>query len=191
MPNPPRRQTNSSVRDREHLTPTEVELLIEAAKHQGRHGARDALAIRMAYAHGLRASELCNLRWTQVDLREGRLHVTRLKRGSPSTHPLQSDEIRALRKLQGANPHGLYVFVNERGTVLSPQSFGKIVRRAGAAAKLGLLTHPHMLRHATGFAMVNMGYDIRHIQVYLGHRSIQHTARYAQLSAAAFNNLRL
>jgi len=96
---PPPRRKNSEVRSREHLTPDEVEQLINAAKSVGRHGHRDATLILMAYRHGLRVSELVAIRWDMVDLKQGLLHVSRLKNGVTSTHPLRGPELRALRKL--------------------------------------------------------------------------------------------
>src|SRR5262249_5083737 len=100
---------NASVaRTRRYLTGREVERLIEAARRHSRYGHRDATMILIAYRHGLRASELCDLQWHQVELNAGRLHVRRSKRGTPSVHPMQGDEIRALRRLQReqeASPH--------------------------------------------------------------------------------------
>src|SRR5215510_7411826 len=79
-----------------YLTPKEVEKLIKAAR-AGRYGARDGLAVLMAYRHGLRAGELAGLRWDQVDFDHGLLHVRRLKNGIDSTHPISGEELRALR----------------------------------------------------------------------------------------------
>src|SRR6267154_6719383 len=109
----PRRLPNSAYRVREYLTEKEVDRLIEAARKRGRNCQRDAAAILLAYRHGLRATELCALRWSQVDLRHGRLHVNRAKGGIESVHPLHGPELRALRPLQGSSP---YVFVTESGT---------------------------------------------------------------------------
>ena len=72
-----RRLPNSAYRVREYLTEKEVDRLIEAARRRGRNGPRDAAAILLAYRHGLRAAELCSLKWSQIDLRNGRLHVNR------------------------------------------------------------------------------------------------------------------
>src|SRR6266536_2896338 len=83
-----RRLPNATYRPREYLTEKEVDRLIEAARKRGRNGARDACAILLAYRHGLRAQELCQLRWSQIDLRHGRLHVNRAKGGIESVHPL-------------------------------------------------------------------------------------------------------
>jgi integrase len=71
-----------------------------AARKSGRYGHRDATMILIAFRHGLRASELCDLRWSEIELATGRLHVRRVKNGSPSVHQLQGDELRALRRLQ-------------------------------------------------------------------------------------------
>src|SRR5215468_8891440 len=83
----PRRLPNSAYRVREYLTEKELDRLIEAAKRRGRNGPRDACAILVAYRHGLRAQELCSLRWSQIDLRNGRLHVNRIKGEIESVHP--------------------------------------------------------------------------------------------------------
>src|SRR5262249_46842341 len=116
----PRRKSNSAYRQREYLTEAEVERLIETARKRGRNGPRDSAAILFAYRHGLRAQELCQLRWAQVDLRSGRLHVNRAKGGIESLHPLHGPELRALRALQGKSP---YVFVTEAATPVPPPSF--------------------------------------------------------------------
>ena len=81
------RPKNADVRTREHLTPSEVEQLAQAARKRGRYGHRDALAIRLASRHGFRVSELCELRWDQIDLRAGLVHVTRKKNDVASAHP--------------------------------------------------------------------------------------------------------
>ena len=89
----PRRPKNAELRTREHLTPDEAELLIEAAK-RNRHGQRDGLMVLLAYRHGLRAAEVVDLRWEQVDFKTASLHVRRVKNGTPSTHPLTGRELR-------------------------------------------------------------------------------------------------
>ena len=147
---------NASVtRTRRYLTGREVEKLIEAARKHGRYGHRDATMILIAYRHGLRASEVCDLQWHQVELNAGRLHVRRAKRGTPSVHPLQGDEIRALRRLQREQEPAPYVFASERGGPMSAKSFGTLIARLGARAGMPFAIFPHMLRHACGFALAN------------------------------------
>src|SRR3974377_1895937 len=84
----PRRLPNSAYRQREYLTENEVERLLDAARKRGRNSTRDSAAILLAYRHGLRARELCSLRWAQVDLRHGRLHVNRAKGGVQSVNQM-------------------------------------------------------------------------------------------------------
>jgi type 1 fimbriae regulatory protein FimB/type 1 fimbriae regulatory protein FimE len=182
------RPKNSDVRVREHLTPGEVAALAAAARKRGRYGQRDALAIRMAARHGLRVSELCELRWDQVDLAAGLLHVSRKKNGVPSTHPLNGDEMRALRQLRRDWPDGRHVFMTERGGPFTRGGFAKMVEKAGREAGMGFPVHMHMLRHACGYYYANRGEDTRSLQLWLGHKSIQHTVRYAELNAERFKD---
>jgi type 1 fimbriae regulatory protein FimB/type 1 fimbriae regulatory protein FimE len=100
----------------------EVETLMEAAKR-----------CLIVFRHGLRASELCDLRWDQVEFGAAVLHVRRVKNGTPSTHPLRGDELRALRRLQRESESSPFVFVSERGspftaffTVDETRDFGEI-----------------------------------------------------------------
>lgn len=183
---PPRKRPNTYWRSRAYLTATEVESLIRMAKRLGRHGHRDATMIQLAYRHGLRVAELIALRWDQVDLRNGLLHARRQKHGLPSTHPLYGVELRALRQLVWMYPDTPSVFVTERKGPMTDSTFRKIIARAGARAQLGFPVHPHMLRHATGFKLANDGHDTRAIQHYLGHKNIQYTVRYTELSAQRF-----
>jgi integrase len=185
----PRRKPNAEYRSREHLTEREVERLIEAVKgNRWRH--RDATMVLIAFRHGLRASELVDLRWEQVDLEHALLHVRRLTNGSPATHPLTGKELRALRRLQREqDTKSPFVFTSERGAPFSRRGFQAMVERAGKAAGFDMKIHPHMLRHACGFKLANDGVDTRTIHAYLGHKSIQHTVRYTELAPTRFKSL--
>ena len=184
----PVRPKNADVRTREYLTDDEVQRLIEAAK-ANRHGQRDATMILVAYRHGLRASELTDLRWDQVEFTSATLHVRRVKQGTPSTHPILGDELRALRRLQREqDPKSPFVFTSERGTPFTTAGFARMIERAGIEASFGFKAHPHMLRHACGYALANKGHDTRALQAYLGHKNIQHTVRYTELSPARFKD---
>ena len=184
----PRRLPNADLRTREHLIEAEVERLMAVAKNN-RHGHRDATMVLLAYRHGLRASELVDLRWDQVDLRTATLHVRRVKKGTPSTHPVPGDELRALRRLmREQEPKSPFVFTSERGAPFTTAGFARMVERAGSEAKFGFKAHPHMLRHACGFALANRGHDTRALQAYLGHRNIQHTVRYTELAPTRFKD---
>ncbi|WP_440030412.1 tyrosine-type recombinase/integrase [Chromobacterium amazonense] len=117
----PVRRANATYRNREYLVEKEVTALMEAAARIDRHRARDATLILIAYQHGLRVSELVSLRWDQVDLSQGLLHVVRRKHGIASVHPLRGPELRALRRLQRDYPDTAYVFVSERKAPLTAQ----------------------------------------------------------------------
>jgi integrase len=183
-----RRRPNAELRTREYLTEAEVERLMTAAK-ENRWGHRDATMLLVAYRHGLRASELVDLRWNQVEFKTASLHVRRAKQGSPSTHPILGDELRALRRLQREQvPRSPFVFTSERGAPFTTAGFARIVERAGRAAMLAFKTHPHMLRHACGYALANKGHDTRALQAYLGHKNIQHTVRYTELVPTRFKD---
>ncbi len=160
---------------------------MDSAKRTGRHGHRDATLILLAYRHGLRVTELVSLRWDQIDLKQGLLHVHRIKNGTASTHPIRGPEIRALRKLQREYPDTPYVFVTERKGPMTTSTIRKMVSRAGEKSAIGFPVHPHMLRHACGFKLANDGQDTRALQHYLGHKNIQHTVRYTELSSERFN----
>jgi type 1 fimbriae regulatory protein FimB/type 1 fimbriae regulatory protein FimE len=184
----PRRRPNADLRTREYLTEGEVERLLVATKGN-RWGHRDGTMILVAYRHGFRAAELVDLRWDQIDFATATLHVRRVKRGSPSTHPIHGDELRRLRRLQREQkPKSPFVFTSERGSPFTTAGFARMVERAGAEARLGFKAHPHMLRHACGFALAAKGHDTRALQAYLGHKNIQHTVRYTELSPTRFKD---
>lgn len=185
---PPRRRRNSEVRTREYLTEPEVEKLITAAGKVGRHAHRDSTMLLLAFRHALRVSELVSLRWDQIELGQGLLHVNRLKNGTASAHPVRGPELRALRRLRRDYPNSPYVFAGERKGPLTPSSVRKIVARAGKAAGIEFPVHPHMLRHAAGYKLANDGQDTRAIQHYLGHKNITHTVRYTELSPDRFRD---
>jgi type 1 fimbriae regulatory protein FimB/type 1 fimbriae regulatory protein FimE len=184
----PIRRKNAELRTREYLTDDEVQSLITAAK-ANRYGRRDGTMILVAYRHGFRASELTDLRWDQVEFSAAALHVRRVKQGTPSTHPILGDELRALRKLQREQKtKSPFVFTSERGSPFTTAGFARMVERTGTAAKLRFKVHPHMLRHACGYALANRGHDTRAVQAYLGHKNIQHTVRYTELSPSRFKD---
>src|SRR5262245_32729522 len=85
----------------------------------------------------------------------------------------------------GSTRQGRFVFISERGAPF-PQRFFKML--AGAAESIGMAgVHPHLLRHATGFKLVNQGVDTRTLAAYLGHRQIANTARYTKMDARRFD----
>jgi integrase len=133
----PTRPANAALRSREYLTPAEVDKLIKTAR-DGRYGHRDATLILVAFRHGLRAAEICDLEWSQVEFgRAASLHVRRVKNGKPSVHPLRGDEIRALRELRRQYPDSAFVFGTERGGPFTTDAVNRLVKRIGERAGFG------------------------------------------------------
>jgi type 1 fimbriae regulatory protein FimB/type 1 fimbriae regulatory protein FimE len=172
----------------------EIERLVKAAG-QGFYGHRDQTAILICFRHGLRASELCALTWDDVtDLAHANratLNVRRLKGSISGAHPLEPDEVTALRALRKARPDDVYVFTTERGGPMTPAGFRKALSRLGKAAGLASLKiHPHMLRHSTGYALANRdGVTTRDVAEVLGHANMANTKRYAALNANRFRGI--
>jgi len=180
------------MRDRKHLVSAEVEKLLAATKGS-RNAARDRCFLLLMFRHGLRVSEACGLLVSQVDTDSRVLHVTRLKHGLSTTHPLRGDELRVIKawladraKMQ---PETEAFFVSERRGPLSRKTAWVMLRTYSDRAGLSVDAHPHMLRHACGFALADQGADTRLIQDYLGHRNIQHTVRYTATNPARFEQL--
>jgi type 1 fimbriae regulatory protein FimB len=174
-------------RGKDFLTEAEIDRFLDAAR-RGRHGVRDSLMMLMTYRHGLRVSELIDLRLKDLDLDTGRLFIRR-KKGSLSTHqPIEGDELRALRawfreREQRRDARSSYLFLSERGP-LTRQAVNYLVAAIGKRAKLRFHVHPHMLRDSTGYYLANRGYDTRLVQDYLGHKNITHTVKYTRTAAA-------
>ena len=97
-------------------------------------------------------------------------------------------EAEAGRLQREQDPKSPFVFTSERGAPFTTAGFARMVERAGVEAELGFKAHPHMLRHACGYALANKGHDTRALQAYLGHKNIQHTVRYTELSPARFKD---
>jgi len=107
-----------------------------------------------------------------VDLKRGLLHVSRLKNGIDTVHPLRGPELRALRKLKRDYPDTPYIFVTERSGPMTDSNVRKMVKRAVDNAKIGFLVLPHLLRHSAGYKLANDGQDTRAIQHYMGYKNI-------------------
>jgi type 1 fimbriae regulatory protein FimB len=180
------------INDRKHLTGREFDHLLAAVKGS-RNEARDRCLLLLMFRHGLRVSEACGLKLDQVDTESRVLHVARLKGGLSTTHPLRSDELRAIKawlaERARMKPEGKSFFVSEQRTPLHRSTVNLALKKYGELAALPLAVHPHMLRHACGFALADQGADTRLIQDYLGHRNIQHTVRYTATNPARFERL--
>jgi site-specific recombinase XerD len=186
------RRVNDAYRVREHLTEAEMDKLLAAIKGN-RHGHRDWLIGLIIYRHGLRVSEACDLRWDDIDLRKRTIIVRRLKGSTDSVHYLERDELNGLKLLhrqqQADGVKGAYVFITERGQPFGRMGIGRMIERAGEAAKLPFPLHVHMLRHSTGYALAARGMDTRRLQHFLGHASITNTVRYTAMSPEPFKDI--
>lgn len=175
-------------RSREYLLESEVESVISAAK-KSRHGLRDSTLILLSYRHGLRVSEAVNLKWEDLDLILGTIHINRLKRGKSGRHPLKKVEIIALNRLRKqATKESRYVFTSQLGLPLSDRAVGKIIENAGKTAGLPFPIHPHMMRHSCGYFLANQGIDTRAIAEYLGHTSLNNSYRYTAIAPGRFED---
>jgi len=180
---------------KKELTEGEMDRFLKAAK-KGRHGVRDHAMMLVAFRHGMRVSELIDIRLDEVDLDTGRIFVRR-KKGSLSTHHvLEGDEMRSVRawlrerSLIGAGrvAGSSYLFTGERGP-LTRRAVNYLVDQIGKRAGFAFKVHPHMLRHSCGFALANKGKDTRLIQDFLGHRNIAHTVTYTRTAAKRFEDI--
>jgi integrase len=172
-------------RPREYLTEQELERLMAVAR-RSRHGHRDATAILVGLRHGLRARELVDLEWDQINFTRKTIEVRRVKNGDPSTHYLSNGELRALRRLQRENQPGPHVFSSERGGPVTTAWFRKMMSRLGVRAGMPFPIHPHMLRHTAGHYYANQGKDTCSLQAFLGHRNIQSSVRYTAMAPDRF-----
>lgn len=174
------------------LTESEIKRFLEAARG-GRYGTRDYAMMLLTYRHGLRVSELIDIRLKDLDLDTARLYVRRCK-GSLSTHqPIEGDELRAIRaylieRSERSDARSPYLFLSERGPFIR-FAVNYLVTEIGKRANLAFHVHPHMLRHSTGYFLANKGYDTKLIQDYLGHKNIAHTVKYTRTAAVRFEGL--
>ncbi|WP_049856892.1 tyrosine-type recombinase/integrase [Trabulsiella odontotermitis] len=176
------------MKQRMYLTLVETELIIQATRG-GRNGLRDRCMFLMSFLHGLRISELTGLRLIDLDMAGGIIYIRRLKNGFSTVHPLQPEEryVLGLWLQRITFSEEGWLFPNSKGKRLSRQYLYKLLRRYGELAGLPLRVHPHMLRHACGYALAEQGLDTRLIQDYLGHRNIRHTVHYTAGNAARFS----
>ncbi|EIH97577.1 type 1 fimbriae regulatory protein FimB [Escherichia coli 96.154] len=178
---------------RKHLTQSEVERLLNCAKNTS-NSERDYCFLYMSFIHGLRVSEACNLRLSDMDLQGKCLYIRRMKSGFSTIHPLLIDEIKAIKRWlkireskKGAESD--WLFLSRHGSQLTRQRIYQIISHLGSLAGIPVTPHPHMLRHACGFALADRGVDTRLIQDYLGHRNIRHTVHYTASNAERFEGV--
>jgi type 1 fimbriae regulatory protein FimB len=183
-------------RRREYLTRDEIDKLLFASKNSSRNPIRDYAMLLLMFRHGLRVSELCSIKLSDIDVDAKTFYVKRLKGCDSGPHEFYNGESQAVRawlveRAKMAPPADVdTLFISERRKPLSRITVWLMIRQTAEAAGLEHLEiHPHMLRHSCGYALVNKGTDIRIIQGYLGHRSISSTVRYTKLDSKRFAKL--
>ncbi|EAA0892432.1 tyrosine-type recombinase/integrase [Salmonella enterica] len=180
---------------RKYITACEWDKIFEAIAGST-NAVRDRAMFQLAYRHGLRVSELTGIRVGDLDMSGKSLYVRRLKNGLSTVQPVQSDTLHLLRswlKIRGEYLCGRgdsdWLFLSREGRSLSRQRVFRLARRYGERAGLPFAFHPHMLRHACGYALADQGLDTRLIQDYLGHKNISHTVRYTAGNVSRFRRV--
>ena len=174
------------------VTENEISLLRKGAKLT-RNSLRNELIVLMLYRHGLRETELCNLRLDYINFNESKIFIKRVKGSNNFSQPIKGDELRLIKRylaIRSEKPsnHLPWVFVSEQGNQLSRFTVIKAIESCANLSKLRKIT-PHMLRHGCGYYLANKGIDVRIIQDYLGHKNIQNTVIYTRLSGKKFEKL--
>lgn len=177
---------------RKYITACEWDRIFNAIGG-GINAVRDQAMFHLAYRHGLRVSELTSIRVGDLDMSGKSLYVRRLKNGLSTVQPVQKDTLCLLRswlKIRGEylseRVESDWLFLSQQGRILSRQRVFRLARRYGEIAGLPFAFHPHMLRHACGYALADQGLDTRLIQDYLGHKNISHTVRYTAGNVSRF-----
>lgn len=184
-------QTVKIVNRRKYLTKEEVLAMLDSAL-QDKHGIRNHCLIFMAFRHGFRISELLSITLSDIDMMSKQIYVKRLKNGFSTIHPFDDSEQEVIenwitvRDSYSSSKESDLLFVTDRNSNLSRKQAWQIIKKCGISSNLKISPHPHMLRHACGYALANEGADTRLIQDYLGHRNIRHTVRYTQGNSERF-----
>ncbi|MBO0719225.1 MAG: tyrosine-type recombinase/integrase [Blastocatellia bacterium] len=177
---------------RKHLTESEIDAFLKAAR-KTRNGVRNHCMALMAYRHGLRVSELTDMRLDQVDLSNSQFQPARLKNGTNVTQPIEGDELRAIRAwMRERSTHKLagspLLFLSNQGP-MTRQAVNYLFEAIGKKAGIAVKVHPHMFRHSCGFALANRNVATRTIQDYLGHKNIKHTEVYTEANPARLKDV--
>jgi site-specific recombinase XerD len=178
------------------VNPDEVKKLLAASRDPEvtRNRARDFAILTLMYKHGLRVSELCEMKLRDINVDTKILHVNRLKDSDSGSHELVDEEPKAVRAwLAERAKIGTTAdtfFVSERRKPMARTAIFEMIKKIAKAAGLeAAQVHPHMLRHSTGFFLINNGVGVRTIQDFLGHKAITSTVRYTKLDSKRFKGI--
>jgi integrase len=187
----PNRRANDRIRPRMHLTETEIARLKATAIKVNQYGFRDAVMISLAFRSCLRVGELVTLTWDCISFEEGTIHIRRLKGSDPSTHKIQGDMLRNLRRLKREQtPPSPFVFTSQQGAPISAAGFRKMLARLGITAGIDFPVNCHMLKHGGLTKLAGDGHDAITLAAYAGHRQLQNLQRYIRLSPEKFKDFR-
>lgn len=166
------------------LTKGELKALLGGLKLKS---PRDYAMILLAYRHGMRASEVCNITMQNLDLEAGNIRCQRGKGSISNWQQLPIDEIKAIKTWLRRRPKvdTDCLFISNRGTPMSRSQFFRLFKNHAHAVGIPEeKQHPHVLKHSLGTHLANAGMPVQVIQSRLGHRNIQNTMVYLQVSSA-------
>lgn len=169
------------------LTVEQIEALLQAPRGEEPQNIRDRALLELGYATGLRASELVGLTLEEVDLEEDLVRCVG-KRSRERIVPFGSKAKQALvRYLDAARGHFLVdraqraIFLTRLGRPFTRMGYWKLLRRHAKSAGIDREISPHTLRHSCATHLLEGGCDLRVVQEFLGHRSIETTRIYTHL----------
>ena len=176
---PPKPWTAASI---QFLTQPELRRLLEVARARSK---RDYAMFLIAYRHGLRASEIGMLQRSDFDEKQYRLRITRKKHSLAGVHPLQPDEVKALKAyLRTRNADTPALFLSNRNQPIH-RSMLDVLMKKTYGEPAGIPEHKrhfHVLKHSIATHLLDAGADLRFVQDWIGHASIKTTVIYAQLT---------
>jgi type 1 fimbriae regulatory protein FimB len=173
--------------------------IISVLKIAASESKRNHAMILLAFKHGLRASEVCALKTTDVDLKNGTIVIRRLKGSLKSTQdlldlpgqPLVSEKrvLKAWLEERGSyRDHSDYLFLSQKGGGMDRSAFYRVFSAIAERAGLPIgKRHPHCLKHSLGFFLVEQGISLPSIQQTLGHKSLASTGVYLKVTDARAN----
>jgi type 1 fimbriae regulatory protein FimB len=164
------------------LTFDEIRRLLSVIKSK-----RDKALFLIGYRHGLRASEIGLLQVGDIDFKKLRLMIHRLKSSYSGEHPLQPDEVKAIKAyLRARDKESPILFTSNRGDAIHRRTLDGLMKKYGELAKLpNDKRHFHCLKHSIATHLLDAGADLRFVQDWLGHSNIQNTMIYTFLTSAS------
>ena len=145
---------------------------------------RNVALLELLFATGIRVSELCNIKVSDLNLNDGSVFIHGKGNRERVVEIVNTDVLTALFKYESIRPQGQYFFINNRGNMLSDQSVRRIIDNYAKSANIGMHITPHMFRHSFATLLLEEDVDLRYIQHILGHSSISTTQIYTYVSSA-------